>query len=197
MLERSLQASWWQEHGAAHDGGLRAQQASKLETRALFAGSQGGTVAPAGGNTCAPRSARLDLISSKSCQKKSPAESDLGGAEVPNEGETHTSLRGVKFPRWDSSAGTRKGKGGRKAPLFGGPGISRLGGWSAAFLARKRLTRLRIAWRRAAPKERLRLSGVRLLCRYGRMCTDRKQPTPKIARRKQRTRSGERLAPTC
>src|SRR5437660_4194608 len=59
--ERALQASWWQEHGAAHAGGPRAQQAGKLETRALFAGSQGGTVAPAGGNTCAPRFARLDL----------------------------------------------------------------------------------------------------------------------------------------
>jgi hypothetical protein len=57
--ERALQASWWQEHGAAHARGPRAQH--KLETRALFAGSQGGTVAPAGGNTCAPRSARLDL----------------------------------------------------------------------------------------------------------------------------------------
>src|SRR5262249_41230754 len=41
--------------------GPRTQQAGKLETRALFAGSQGGTVAPAGGNTCAPRSLRLDL----------------------------------------------------------------------------------------------------------------------------------------
>src|SRR6266403_6297069 len=59
--ERALQASWWQEHGAAHAGGPRAQQAGKLETRPLFAGSQGGTVAPAGGNTCAPRSARRDL----------------------------------------------------------------------------------------------------------------------------------------
>jgi hypothetical protein len=48
--ERAPQASWWQEHGAAHDGGPRAQQAGKLETRALFAGSQGGTVARAGGN---------------------------------------------------------------------------------------------------------------------------------------------------
>src|SRR5437660_12874818 len=45
--ERALQASWWQEHGAAHAGGPRAQQAGKLETRALFAGSQGGTVARA------------------------------------------------------------------------------------------------------------------------------------------------------
>src|SRR5215470_13670886 len=62
--ERALQASWWQEHGAAHAGGPRAQQAGKLETRALFAGSQGGTVAPAGGNTCAPRSMRLDLKAS-------------------------------------------------------------------------------------------------------------------------------------
>jgi integrase len=32
-----------------------------LETRALFAGSQGGTVARAGGNVCGPLSARLDL----------------------------------------------------------------------------------------------------------------------------------------
>src|SRR5215813_9716127 len=59
--ERALQASWWQEHGAAHAGGPRAQQAGKLETWALFAGSQGGTVARAGGNTCGPPSARLDL----------------------------------------------------------------------------------------------------------------------------------------
>src|SRR5215510_3669795 len=58
---RTLQVSWWQEHGAAHAGGPRAQQAGKLETRALFAGSQGGTVAPTGGNTCGPPSARLDL----------------------------------------------------------------------------------------------------------------------------------------
>src|SRR6266480_6558371 len=58
---RTAEAMWWQEHGAAHDGGPRAQQAGKLETRALFAGSQGGTVARAGGNTCGPLSARLDL----------------------------------------------------------------------------------------------------------------------------------------
>jgi hypothetical protein len=32
-----------------------------LETRALFAGSQGRTVARAGRNTCGPLSARLDL----------------------------------------------------------------------------------------------------------------------------------------
>ena len=37
--ERALQVSWWQEHGAAHAGGSRAQQARKLETRALFAGN--------------------------------------------------------------------------------------------------------------------------------------------------------------
>src|SRR5258707_2934436 len=59
--ERAMQGSWRQEHGAAHAGGPRAQQAGKLETRALFAGSQGGTVARAGGNTYAPRSVRLDL----------------------------------------------------------------------------------------------------------------------------------------
>src|SRR5262245_38391356 len=56
-----VQGSRWQEHGAAHAGGPRAQQASKLETRALFAGSQGGMVAPAGGNTCDSLCARLDL----------------------------------------------------------------------------------------------------------------------------------------
>ena len=59
--ERALQTSWWQEHGAADAGGPRAQQAGKLETWAFFAGSQGGTVAAAVGNTCAPRSVRLDL----------------------------------------------------------------------------------------------------------------------------------------
>jgi hypothetical protein len=59
--ERALQASWWQEHGAAHARGPKAQQAGKLETRALFAGSQGGTVARADGNTCAPLSAQLNL----------------------------------------------------------------------------------------------------------------------------------------
>src|SRR5262249_10431307 len=59
--ERALQASWWQEHGAARAGGPSAQQANKLETWALFAGSQGGTVARAGGNACGPLSARLDL----------------------------------------------------------------------------------------------------------------------------------------
>jgi hypothetical protein len=42
-LERSRRANW-----------------SKLETRALFAGGEGGTVAPAGGNTCAQRPVRLD-----------------------------------------------------------------------------------------------------------------------------------------
>src|SRR5438132_11977017 len=39
----------------------RAQQTGKLETRALFAASQGGTVAAAVGNTCAPLFVRLDL----------------------------------------------------------------------------------------------------------------------------------------
>src|SRR5438034_7248128 len=59
--ERAMQGSWRQEYGAAHAGGPRTQQAGKLETRALFAGSQGGTVAPPSGNTCAPRPVRLDL----------------------------------------------------------------------------------------------------------------------------------------
>src|SRR5205823_10739777 len=51
-----------EEYWAAHARGSRAQQVGKLETRALFAGSQGRTVAPAGGTTCAPRSVRLDLV---------------------------------------------------------------------------------------------------------------------------------------
>jgi hypothetical protein len=54
--ERSVQSSRRQEYRAANAGGPRAQQASKLEARALFAGSQGGTVAGAGGNTCTPLS---------------------------------------------------------------------------------------------------------------------------------------------
>jgi hypothetical protein len=53
-------AAWWQERGAAHAAGTRAQQARKLETRALFAGSQSGTVPPAGQDLrsaiCATRS---------------------------------------------------------------------------------------------------------------------------------------------
>jgi hypothetical protein len=58
-----MQASRRQEHGPADAGGSRAQQAGKLEARALFAGSQGGAVARAGGNACGPLSARLDLTS--------------------------------------------------------------------------------------------------------------------------------------
>jgi hypothetical protein len=56
-----VQGSRRQEYWAGHARGPRAQQAGKLETRALFAASQGGTVAPAGGNTCTPRSVRCDL----------------------------------------------------------------------------------------------------------------------------------------
>jgi hypothetical protein len=51
----------------------RAQQAGKLETRALFAGSQGGTVARAGGNTCGSLSARLDLRPPRSRGRIGPA----------------------------------------------------------------------------------------------------------------------------
>src|SRR6266511_1577686 len=59
--ERPVQGSRRQEYWAADAGGPGAQQAGKLETRALFAGSQGGTVARAGGNTCGPVPGRLDL----------------------------------------------------------------------------------------------------------------------------------------
>src|SRR5262245_26903138 len=50
-----------QEYWAADARGPRAQPASKLETWVLFAGSQGGTVARAGGNTCTPLSAHCGL----------------------------------------------------------------------------------------------------------------------------------------
>jgi tripartite-type tricarboxylate transporter receptor subunit TctC len=39
-----------------------AQQASKLETRLLLSRSEGGTVARAGGNTCAPLSAHVGSL---------------------------------------------------------------------------------------------------------------------------------------
>ena len=47
------------EYWAADAGGPRAEQAGKLETRLLLSRSEGGTVARAGGNTCAPLSAQL------------------------------------------------------------------------------------------------------------------------------------------
>jgi hypothetical protein len=58
--ERPVQGSRRQEYWAAHAAGPRAQQASKLEAWTLFARSEGGTVARAGGNTCAPLSAHLE-----------------------------------------------------------------------------------------------------------------------------------------
>src|SRR5262249_23652838 len=89
--ERALQASWWQEHGAAHARGPRAQQAGKLETRALFAGSQGGTVTRAGGNTCGPPSTRLAL--------KAPAvprsDTDHTGPSIPRTSMPRASSRGL------------------------------------------------------------------------------------------------------
>src|SRR2546430_7548190 len=81
--ERALQASWWQEHGAAHAGGPRAQQAGKLETRALFAGSQGGTVARAGGNAYGPLSARLDLKATWGFRAQAVQGSELTGPLRP------------------------------------------------------------------------------------------------------------------
>src|SRR5262245_960219 len=42
--------------------GPRAQQAGKLETRLLLSRSEGGTVARAGGNTCAPPSAHVGSL---------------------------------------------------------------------------------------------------------------------------------------
>src|SRR5215467_14855995 len=109
--ERALQASWWQEHGAADTGGPRAQQAGKLETRALFAGSQGGTVARAGGNACGPLSARLDL--------KAPA--------VPRPDTDHTgpfislaSMPMARSPRASARGGSGCGCVRRGLPRAGG-----------------------------------------------------------------------------
>jgi hypothetical protein len=59
--ERPVQGSRRQEYWAAHARGSRAQQAGKLEAWLLLPRSEGGTVAPASGNTCAPRPVRLDL----------------------------------------------------------------------------------------------------------------------------------------
>src|SRR5262249_34689468 len=79
--ERALQASWWQEHGAADAGGPRAQQASKLETRLLLSRSEGGTVARAGGNTCAPLSAHVgSLVGNRTLSRhRRMTESDPSG----------------------------------------------------------------------------------------------------------------------
>jgi hypothetical protein len=46
-----------QEYWAADAGGPRAEQAGKVEARLLLSRSEGGTVARAGGNSCAPVSA--------------------------------------------------------------------------------------------------------------------------------------------
>src|SRR5215510_3990173 len=94
--ERALQASWWQEHGAAHAGGPRAQQAAKLETPVLFAGSQGGTVARAGGNACGPLSARLDLKAPAAPRENWRGSTDSGvttGIEVGGIRHIRLSLR--------------------------------------------------------------------------------------------------------
>src|SRR5260370_39689442 len=54
---RTGAASFMVARARGRAGGPRAQQAGKLETRALFAGSQGGTVARAAGNAFGPLSA--------------------------------------------------------------------------------------------------------------------------------------------
>jgi hypothetical protein len=59
--ERPVQGSRRQEYGAA-DARPRAQQASKLETRLLLSRIEGGTVARAGGNTCAPLSTHVGSL---------------------------------------------------------------------------------------------------------------------------------------
>jgi hypothetical protein len=64
------------EYRAADAGGPRAEQAGKLETRALFAGSQGGT---AGGNTCAPLSAAVTSLHAPTTSIGLPAPSRAAG----------------------------------------------------------------------------------------------------------------------
>src|SRR5262249_11534259 len=50
------------EYWAADAGGPRAEQAGKVEARLLLSRSEGGTVARAGGNTCAPLSAHVGSL---------------------------------------------------------------------------------------------------------------------------------------
>src|SRR5262249_44898619 len=57
-----VQGSRRQEYWAADAGGPRAEQASKLEARLLLSRSEGGTVARAGRNACAPLSAHAGSI---------------------------------------------------------------------------------------------------------------------------------------
>src|SRR2546430_4024867 len=59
-------------HGAAHARGPRAQQAGKLETWALFAGSQGGTVARPSGNTCGSLSAKISWKTARAARRHQP-----------------------------------------------------------------------------------------------------------------------------
>jgi hypothetical protein len=56
----------------AHAGGPRAQQASKLEARLLLSRSEGGTVARAGGTTCAMPNGRCKLHGGKSTGPRTP-----------------------------------------------------------------------------------------------------------------------------
>src|SRR5215467_14111395 len=60
--ERPVQGSRRQEYWAADAGGPRAEQAGKVEARLLLSRSEGGTVARAGGNTCAPLSAHVGSL---------------------------------------------------------------------------------------------------------------------------------------
>src|SRR5215813_9907479 len=60
--ERPVQGSRRQEYWAADAGGPRAEQAGKVEARLLLSRSEGGTVARAGRNACAPLSAHVGSI---------------------------------------------------------------------------------------------------------------------------------------
>src|SRR5262249_17381941 len=60
--ERPVQGSRRQEYWAADARGPRAEQAGKVEARLLLSRSEGGTVARAGGNSCAPGSAHAGSI---------------------------------------------------------------------------------------------------------------------------------------
>src|SRR5262249_9630630 len=60
--ERPVQGSRRQEYWAADARGPRAEQAGKVEARLLLSRSEGGTVARAGGKSCAPVSAHAGSI---------------------------------------------------------------------------------------------------------------------------------------
>src|SRR5262249_37362073 len=89
--ERPVQGSRRQEHGTTHAGGPRAQQASKLEERLLLSRSEGGTVARACRNTCAPLSSHYGLAALNCFRMIFPAASARASCSMPRESPSRRS----------------------------------------------------------------------------------------------------------